>query len=507
MDLLAQTDWLKIFLCLALGFLTCRGLIPFILQWGASPDGGNRGGDFHHTHDMPAVRLGGVALAAAFVAVALAIYCTGSLDAAHARILGVIVFSALAMFLLGGWDDLRPLGSRFKFAAQIAIAGSAYWGGIKIEFLKDPLTGIDHTLGAFGFLITVLWLVTLTNLINLIDGMDGLAGGICLMLMCLLANLGMGDDSGFSTFLSIGIAGALIGFLRFNYPPAKIYMGDGGAYFLGFLIGTLSIVNSNKGTVVAALIAPAFALALPIADVSLAILRRGLGGLPLFRPDRKHIHHHLIALGFTRERAVLVLHAISLLCLFLAFGVFWWQGRLLPLFSGLLFLVLVTAGHVSGFTRDWPAIKSQLSLRKQTRYALALSRWLEMEAEQHRSMDELWQDYQFVAKKLGFPQVRLLLPNGASIWQAEDFNGNGAGLQQVCHEMRDGSTIEFMADPQVLPAPLLKPIADLAAEMWHKAILRWCALNNTPVPFMTAATLPGFPSPREFIPFPTSAGR
>ena len=208
-------------------------------------------------------------------------------------------------------------------------------------------------------------------------------------------------------------------------------MGDGGAYFLGFFIGTLSILKSNKGTVVAALNAPAVAFALPIVDVSLAVLRRGLRGLPVFRPDQKHIHHYLITLGFSRERTVLILYLVSFLCLFLAFGVFWWQGRLLPLFSGLLFLVLVISGHVSGFTKDWFAIGGQLgkslALRKETRYALILSQWLEMEVERHRSVDELWQDYQFVIKKLGFSRVRLVLSDGAHTWQAEGFNEKGAG--------------------------------------------------------------------------------
>ena len=331
------------------------------------------------------------------------------------------------------------------------------------------------------------------------------------MLMCLLANLGMGGDSGFSMLLPIGVAGALLSFLTFNYPPAKIHMGDGGAYFLGFLIGVLSIVNSNKGTVVAALIAPAFALALPIVDVSLAVLRRGLRGLPVFRPDQKHIHHYLITLGFSRERTVLILYMVSFICLSLAFGVFWSQGRLLPLFSGLLFLVLIIAAHVSGFTKDWSAIGSQLgkslALRKETRYALILSQWLEMEVERYHSVDELWQDYQFVVKKLGFSRVRLVLPDGANTWQAEGFDEKATDLQQVCHELSDGSVIEFAADQRVLPEPLFKLLADLGAETWHKAALRWRVLNKTPLHFISEANVPGFPSQRKFIRFYTPVGR
>jgi UDP-GlcNAc:undecaprenyl-phosphate GlcNAc-1-phosphate transferase len=138
------------------------------------------------------------------------------------------------------------------------------------------------------------WLVAFTNLINLIDGIDGLAGGIALMLMALLAYVGFGPGPVFSVLLATGMAGALMAFLLYNFPPARIYMGDGGAYFLGFLIGTLTIVNSSKGTALAALVAPLFALALPIVDVGLAIARRAIKGLPIYRPDRKHLHHRLV---------------------------------------------------------------------------------------------------------------------------------------------------------------------------------------------------------------------
>ncbi len=344
-------NWLQIGACLALGFFLCWTLIGIILKRVENGLGSGREKDFHHAHKVPIPRLGGLALVSAFAVVALAIYFSTPLPDSGAATLGIIVSSSLAMFALGFWDDVRPLGAKFKLAAQIGIATLVYFSNIRIELFRNPLTDTDIALGAFGYFATVLWLVGLTNLINLIDGIDGLAGGICLMLMLLMANLGVVDHLGFTMLLSIGVAGALLGFLKFNYPPAKIYMGDGGAYFLGFLIGILSIVNANKGSVAAALIAPAFALALPIVDVSLAILRRGMRGLPIFRPDQKHIHHHLITLGISRERTLLNLYTVSLLCLFLALCVFCLQGRLLPLYTGLLFLVLLIAGHLSGFTK------------------------------------------------------------------------------------------------------------------------------------------------------------
>ena len=495
-------DWPQILSCLVLGFFVCWGLIRVILRR-AEKMGATRERDFHHAHKESIPRLGGVAFVSAFIMVSLAIYFCTSISAFDAATLSVIVFNSLAMFTLGLWDDLRALSAKFKFTAQIAVASAVYFSNIRIELFKNPFTDSDLHLGVLSYFATVFWLVSLTNLINLIDGIDGLAGGICLMLMLLMANLGATDSLSYSMLLSVGVAGALIGFLKFNYPPARIYMGDGGAYFLGFLIGTLSIVNSNKGDVAAALIAPAFALALPIVDVSLAILRRGLRGLPIFRPDQKHIHHHLITLGISRERTLLNLYTVSLLCLFLALGLFCLQGRLLPLYTGLLFLVLLIAGHLSGFTKNWFKIPSQLgqllSLRKETRYALTLDRWLVMAAERDGSLDTLWEDYRFVVKKLGFSKVSVKLQGApARSWQAERFDENSGDYQQAAHEISDGTVIEFVADRRVMPEVVFNLLGDLASESWYKAALK-CQLASEKAGVLAEARRSVKSNPKNFI--------
>ncbi len=471
-------NWPQILACLALGFCICWALIGIILKRAELGLGSQRARDFHHAHKQPIPRLGGLAMASAFVAVAFAVGLFTPVPASGLAVLVVIVLSSLSMFMLGFWDDLRPLGAKFKLLAQVGIASAVYLSNIRIDLFHDPISGADVQLGAFGYLATVLWLVSLTNLINLIDGIDGLAGGIGLMLMLLMANLGVTDRLDFCALLAFGVAGALLGFLKYNYPPARIYMGDGGAYFLGFLIGILSIVNSNKGTVAAALIAPAFALALPIVDVSLAILRRGARGLPVFRPDQKHIHHHLlITLGISRERALLNLYTVSLLCLFLALCVFCLQGRLLPLYTGLLFLVLLVAGHLSGFTRNWFQVGSQLGqslrLRKETRYALTLDRWFLLEAERRGRVDDLWEDYQFVVRKLGFSRLKLTVPGHATrVWQAESFDAQAVPHHQAVHEISDGTVVDLTADSRVMPEVLFTLLGDLAAETWYKAAQR-----------------------------------
>jgi len=286
---------------------------------------------------------------------------------------------------------------------------------------------------------------------------------------------------------AVGMAGALLGFLSYNKPPAKIYMGDGGAYFLGFLIGVLSLVNSHKGSVTAALVAPLFALALPIVDVTLAMLRRGLKGLPLFRPDRMHIHHRLIDFGFSRGRTVLILYIISFLSLFLAFAAFWSQGHSLPLLLGFLFLVLGIAAHSFGFLKDWLALASpagrSLRFRKETRYALTLSQWLEMEAERRGCVFELWQDYQFVVRKLGFSEVKLGLPDGVNIWRAVGPHAGPSETLRTRHDLANNTFVEFAAYEDVLPSALFHLLAELAAETWQKSALRWHEFHQAPVSF------------------------
>jgi len=487
---------LQILYCFAIGVSVCYALIWIILKQSENRWARNREEEFHHGHKKPVPRLGGVALVSAFIVSALSMYFFLPLSSSSANALIVVVLGSVAMFGLGFWDDMRPLGAKFKLAGQIVIASAVYFNNVQIEIFKNPLTDTEMALGIFGYSFTVLWLVAITNLINLIDGIDGLAGGICLMLMFLLANVGIGGDSGFSMLLAITATGSLIAFLLFNYPPAKIYMGDGGAYFLGFLIGALSIVNSHKGTVAAALIAPAFALALPIVDVSLAVLRRGLRGLPVFRPDQKHIHHHLITLGISRERTLLNLYTVCLLCLFLAFGVFYLQGRMLPLYTGLLFLVLLIAGHISGFTKDWFALSSQISkslaLRKETQYALTLNRWLVMEVERHDSVDELWEDYKFVTRKLGFSMVSIVLPNGTTnSWQAEDYTEGTSNFHYAEHEISDGTLIKLAAHKSLMSEILFNLLGDLTTETWYKIALQWRLLDKTPLrfPFVSHAQL------------------
>jgi len=212
-----------------IGFAVCWLAVPLIRRF---PCASSRR-QLHHTHEAPVSRFGGVALALAFgvlVAIAFALDSGGSQHRSSERL--VIVAASLAMFLLGFVDDISALGAKKKLVGQLIIASAVYFAGIQITQLREPVSGIGLDLGPFAYPVTVLWLVAFTNLINLIDGVDGLAAGICLMLMALLFYVASQSAVAFSLVITAGMCGALLGFLCYNFPPAKIYLGDGGAYFL-----------------------------------------------------------------------------------------------------------------------------------------------------------------------------------------------------------------------------------------------------------------------------------
>jgi UDP-GlcNAc:undecaprenyl-phosphate GlcNAc-1-phosphate transferase len=451
-----------------------------------------RSSQFHHSHKSETSRLGGLAIAGSFVVLSIAAQLLYPFDEAQGRMARIIFCSALAMFLLGFWDDIRPLGAKRKLFGQIAIAWCAWCGGIQIETLKNPFSEHIHQLGGYGCGLTILWLIALPNLINLIDGIDGLAGGISLMLMALLAYVGISSASFYPSLCAAGMAGAIIVFLRYNFPPAKIYMGDGGAYFLGFLVAELSIVNSHKGTIVAGLLAPLFVLALPILDVALAITRRGLRGLPIFRPDRRHIHHQLLGIGYSPRKAVLTLYFVTLVFLLFGVVVVWSKGRWAPVLFGVVCLVCILSARSFSFSREWFAVGrvlgNSIEMRESIHYALALGQWFEMEAKNCDSVENLWSDFQLVLLKLNFARANLTLQDGRREWTRIDALNRVAPLSWIRHEFSLGEvfSVELAIEIEALDPALFHHLSEIAAEAWQKSAASWCRRHGLPLRFKSS---------------------
>jgi UDP-GlcNAc:undecaprenyl-phosphate/decaprenyl-phosphate GlcNAc-1-phosphate transferase len=490
-------NWVELLFSAVAGLATSLSLIPAILKLSRRYGFAQRAREAHHTHHVPVPRLGGIAMAAAMVVVAAIFYFIepGFLKE-HDRWL--LLCGALAMFGLGLCDDLSALGARRKLLGQIVIASLVFFGGIGINQFRIPFTNQLIDFGLWAWPVTVFWLVAMTNLINLIDGVDGLAGGICLMLMALLVYVSW--HTGFTAIISAGMVGALLGFLRYNFPPARIYMGDGGAYFLGFLIGCQTIVSSQKGTIFAALAAPLFVLALPILDTSLAILRRGLRGLPLFRPDRKHLHHRLLASGYSRRNVVLGLYGFTAFFLLLGFLAFYWQGQYFALFLGIGTVAIILAAGRFNFSREWFSIGrvlgNSLDSRADIQYAICLSRCLELEGNRAETLTDIADDVVFIARKLGFSSVRIRLEDDEKSWQltgmiaanGKNFRHSLNGHKYCFLELTVSSSENAGNSPEAnsLSEARLNTVsiqADLLAEGWNKAIKGWKQRHQLPPRF------------------------
>jgi UDP-GlcNAc:undecaprenyl-phosphate/decaprenyl-phosphate GlcNAc-1-phosphate transferase len=276
--------------------------------WVDSPDSSR------HLHSCPVPRLGGVPIFITVIAIAAAgFFLRNWLDLRGTFSVGAalpILGSGALIFLLGLYDDFRTLGPYSKFGIQALAATLLYLSGFGVHefdllFRGSPLGGV------LGLSLTIIWVLLITNAFNLMDGLDGLAAGAALFstIVMLVSSLLMGNS--FVAFLAIVLAGAIAGFLRFNFNPATIFLGDSGSLFIGFLLSALGLAGSQKAPTMVAVAIPVVCFGLPILDVVIAIVRRFLSGRPLFKGDREHIHHRLLKRGFCQRDAVLILYGVS----------------------------------------------------------------------------------------------------------------------------------------------------------------------------------------------------
>ncbi len=271
-------------------------------------------------------RMGGVAVTiATLAALAAAFLAHSSVVAAALRgerlkIVGLLA-GGVTLCAVGCFDDMRRMRPLYKLLVQVAVASLAFACGYRIEAVKLPLFG-ELSMGVFALPVTVLWIVGVTNAINLIDGLDGLAAGAAFFAGMTNFVVAYVNDSTLVAATMAAMLGAVAGFLFFNFNPARIFMGDSGSYFLGFVLGTVSLAGaSQKASTAVSLLVPVIALGLPIVDLLATIVRRFLEKKSIFAADRGHIHHRLLDMGLTHRRAVLLLYGVCLLLTSAAIGV------------------------------------------------------------------------------------------------------------------------------------------------------------------------------------------
>ena len=217
-----------------------------------------------------------------------------------------------AILLLGVVDDIFQLPAKVKLVGQIVAASVLLVFDIRIDWLTNPFGSMIY-LDMWAIPFTLLWVVSLTNMLNLIDGLDGLAAGVSTIAAVTVFLMAVQQNLWLVAVLTAALAGSALGFLHFNFNPAKIFMGDTGSMFLGYMLAAVSVVGTVKSAATIALIVPMVALGLPIMDTACAIIRRFTNGQPIFKPDRGHLHHRLLDMGLSQKQVVLVLYMVSIL--------------------------------------------------------------------------------------------------------------------------------------------------------------------------------------------------
>ena len=309
------------------GFAVSRGWVSLPLQ-----------GRHLHVNALP--RLGGIAIYFSFLltlagALLLNRWFPGLTSAPSLRTLMIILVPGTIIFVLGIYDDIRPVGPYVKFSVQALAGAMLYAGGLRILDLP-VLLGARHLGLLLGLPLTILWVIGITNAFNLIDGLDGLAAGSGLFSTLVVFVVAIFSGSPLVSLMTIALAGAILGFLRFNFNPATIFLGDCGSLFIGFMLSALALEGAQKAPTIIAVAIPVVSFGLPILETALSVVRRLISGRPVFTADREHIHHKLLQLGMSHRQVVIVLYGVSALFALLSLFLLWPAGSTLGLVLAVL---------------------------------------------------------------------------------------------------------------------------------------------------------------------------
>ncbi len=297
-----------------------------------------------------------------------------------------IFIAQLIILGIGIYDDIKKTKPWVKFLFQIFAGSLLIVAGFGIHIITNPFTGNSINLGILFIPITILWVVGVTNALNLIDGLDGLATGTSFIACITIFGIAYIYQNIGIALVSLILAGSILGFLRYNFYPAKIFLGDSGSLLLGFLLAVLSLQGSHKGAVIVAILAPILVLGLPIMDTLLTMIRRLLKpinpvnyqnengklknliskGFSIFEADKDHIHHRLLKIGFSQKKAVLILYGICVVLCALAFVTIAWKNLNIILF---LIAVIITSfiGIKSLKYREFKILKKRKTNPSKTR--------------------------------------------------------------------------------------------------------------------------------------------
>ena len=295
-------------------FIVALFIIPFVMRLSARR-GWYDEPDERKIHNGPIPRLGGIGLFWGFALAILAGYALGLLPGRDYLdgYFWTVALGGMIIHGIGLLDDFTDLRARVKFAVQLFLAIALVAYGFRFHVVKLPFIPGELDLGAFSWPLSVIWIVGVTNAVNLIDGMDGLAGGIASIASIVFGVIFFHAGNLPAAFVCCALFGATLGFLVFNFPPAKIFMGDSGSLSLGFILAILPLLGPARGKIEIGLVSASTMLLVPILDTMTAIIRRFRAGVPFFSPDRRHLHHKLLAMGLSTRHALFVVYGATFL--------------------------------------------------------------------------------------------------------------------------------------------------------------------------------------------------
>ncbi len=407
-------------------------------------------------HTRPTPRIGGVSIFLSAISLILAVlFLNNAVGDAFRNVkpqLVTLLGSASFVFIIGLVDDLKGLPARFKLMAELLAAGSLCLAGVHVSSVAITEQWTLY-LGLLGWPLTILWIVGITNAVNLSDGLDGLAAGISAVACGTIAVFAIYGGNVVMAVLMLALLGSLSGFLFFNFNPAKIFMGDCGSLFVGFVLASASVLCATKSATLVGLALPVLALGIPIFDTLLSILRRFLERRSIFAPDRGHFHHRLIELGLKQRHVVLIIYGVTLLSAGL--GMFMLVTRdgssLIVFFCLLLLLLLVfrVAGSVQ-LRQTIAALQDKYRMANQRKHYQSSFEQAQLHFRNARTTEQQWAAICNAAEHMDFAWVSLKTTrkNGSidtQVWRMTDsqldlsrlvimtvpFNGNGS---QMTHE-------------------------------------------------------------------------
>ncbi|MBS1850839.1 MAG: undecaprenyl/decaprenyl-phosphate alpha-N-acetylglucosaminyl 1-phosphate transferase [Acidobacteria bacterium] len=315
-------------------------LTRYIRNWAVARGWVAPPGPQRHLHSRPLPRIGGIAIMASFLAALVAalglnFWNPGLAWGASPQSLLTILVPGFLVFSLGVYDDLHGASVYLKFGVQALAAAMLYAGGLRILDLP-VLFGDHHFSWMISLPLTILWVLAITNAFNLIDGLDGLAAGSALFSTTVVFVAALVSQTPMVPLMTLALAGAVLGFLRYNFNPATIFLGDSGSLFIGFMLSALALQGAQKAPTLIAVAIPMVSFGLPILETTLSVLRRFISGRPVFTADREHIHHKLLERGMSQRQAVIVLYGVSAVFAMLSLFLLWPTGSTLGLVLAVL---------------------------------------------------------------------------------------------------------------------------------------------------------------------------